>query len=150
MKYPTLFSPVASPNKSGETTVQDEAAVVGKIKNLDQLPRPLTKPLASPEQLICSLSLTLEGTHALCQCLEPIVIPPPTTRKDLPLAKKDVPAEDSEDASQKLDIVKSAPFEVSLYPWANNEYGYSVPLANAPGPFYCVTKGKRVGIFSSW
>jgi hypothetical protein len=127
--------------------MQDEAALVGKIKNLDQLARPLTEPLASLEQLIRSLSLTPEATHALIERLEPIVIPPPTTQKDLPLANKDVPAEH---ASQKLDVIKSPPFEVRLYPWADNDYGYSVPLPNALGPFYCVTRGKRVGVFSSW
>jgi len=73
------------------------------------------------------MSLSPAATHALVASLEPDTQPHP-----------------------KLSAVKSPAINPTLYPWADNEYGYSILQSGAPGPFYCVTKGKRVGIFSSW
>lgn len=48
--------------------------------------------------------------------------------------------------SAVLTTSASAPLTLALTP----AMPYNVPAADAMGPFYWVTRGRRIGIFSTW
>ncbi|KAH7919222.1 hypothetical protein BV22DRAFT_1134002 [Leucogyrophana mollusca] len=47
-------------------------------------------------------------------------------------------------------VPPSSPPAAQVYRQSYRGFVYEVPSVDAPGPFYCVTKGTRVGVFSSW
>jgi len=77
-------------------------------------------------------------THAHRLSTTPALLPPTRVAPGKPLPKE-------AEVVPKQSKIPSGHYEAT-----HNNVSFIVPSASAPEPFYLVTKGKMVGVFSSW
>lgn len=92
---------------------------------------------------------------------EPTPVPAPTTAVTISPATSGVTAPPVS-AHAPLDVLPSTtadvpppaaavhPSAAAVFTQTHNNVTYNVPAADATGPFYWVTRGRRIGIFSTW
>lgn len=85
---------------------------------------------------------------------EPTPVPAPTTAVTISPATSGVTAPPVS-AHAPLDVFPTPTADVpppaaAVFTQTHNNVTYNVPAADATGPFYWVTRGRHIGIFSTW
>jgi hypothetical protein len=131
----------------------NQPAVQGLHRNLDAL-----------SGFISSLSLSPSDARVLLDVLKPLALTGEEGQETVKAIEDNVVEGSAEVVTVEDATVENATvanvgdveednapaYNASLYDWADQTYGYHIPDDGAVGPFYCVTRGLRVGVFASW